>query len=409
MMGSDRINFFTGYGEASFKLTPFLLLSALFLFSYYTNRLITFRTLSFKRSLLTSGYLWLTFMLLVICVATALRSQDVLGIKRLLLLAYQMLFAFSFAAYVMQLSKQEREKVIVLGAQLGVLIYSFLNLLQVDYFFGILWGKELLSNLSFLDVMPSVYGDFAVRLSGGTLDPNRAGLILICYAALILVFSSKDKKSALILFLIAFQLLLTFSRSAYLAGIIFIFLSHRHLLRSKSAMVAMVFSVSLFVGFVLFLSNMDIGLDVQKIIDDRFSFSEHNSTGEHFRLFAKAIEIATSNYMNLVIGIGFGNSYQYLPDFFGGSKYGNFHSIYLTMLVETGIGGLMVVMLIMGIPGVKNLLFRPIIGALIGFNLFYQLQLEPFFWFVLALAWLIPTEIKPLSLCFAESRRIENL
>ena len=74
---------------------------------------------------------------------------------------------------------------------------------------------------------------------------------------------------------------------------------------------------------------------------------------------------------------------------FPGNKYGNFHSLYVTVMVESGIFALMSSLVLLGVPLIRGAQLRPMIAGLSVFNVFYQTLSEPLFWFVLALAWLL--------------------
>jgi hypothetical protein len=89
--------------------------------------------------------------------------------------------------------------------------------------------------------------------------------------------------------------------------------------------------------------------------------------------------------------VGYGNSYLLLQDVFPGNKYGNFHSMYVTLAAEAGAIALLVGLLLVGVPVVIPGPFRPLIAGIAVFNVFYQSLAEPVFWFVLALAWMALT------------------
>tara|TARA_B110000263_G_scaffold230293_1_gene224708 strand:- start:128 stop:439 length:312 start_codon:yes stop_codon:yes gene_type:complete len=89
-----------------------------------------------------------------------------------------------------------------------------------------------------------------------------------------------------------------------------------------------------------------------------------------------------------MIGMGYGNSYMELQDVFPGNKYGNFHSLYVTMLAESGVLALILSLILLGYPLGLPGAWRPLVGGFVVFNIFYQTLAEPLFWFALAMAWL---------------------
>jgi hypothetical protein len=112
------------------------------------------------------------------------------------------------------------------------------------------------------------------------------------------------------------------------------------------------------------------------------------STQEHFLLLGRGVQEATESVKRATIGMGYGNSYMELQDIFPGNKYGNYHSLYVTMLAESGVLALILSLFLIGYPLLISSPWRPLIGGFIAFNVFYQTLAEPLFWFALAMAWL---------------------
>jgi hypothetical protein len=89
----------------------------------------------------------------------------------------------------------------------------------------------------------------------------------------------------------------------------------------------------------------------------------------------------------VLVGIGYGNAYVMVQDIFPGNEYGNFHSLFVTLFAEAGAPaallaiGIFVHLLINGGP------YRPLIGAMIAYNLFQQAHTDPVLWLSLMLAW----------------------
>ena len=88
------------------------------------------------------------------------------------------------------------------------------------------------------------------------------------------------------------------------------------------------------------------------------------------------------------MGLGYGNAYLELQDMFPGSKYGNYHSLYVTMFAEAGVFALLLMLALLAGPLLRGSFWRPLVAGAVAFNLFYQTTTEPSFWFVLALAWI---------------------
>ena len=112
------------------------------------------------------------------------------------------------------------------------------------------------------------------------------------------------------------------------------------------------------------------------------------STQEHFTLLGRGLEEGTESVKRATIGMGYGNSYMELQDVFPGNKYGNFHSLYVTMLAESGVFALILSLVLLGYPLGLPGNWRSLIAGFVAFNVFYQTLAEPLFWFALAMAWL---------------------
>jgi hypothetical protein len=88
-----------------------------------------------------------------------------------------------------------------------------------------------------------------------------------------------------------------------------------------------------------------------------------------------------------LVGVGFGNSPRVLEQFFD-EDAANFHSYYITLLVECGALALILGVLLMALPALRSPTYRPMMAGFAAFNIFYQVNTEALFWFVIALAWM---------------------
>ena len=186
-------------------------------------------------------------------------------------------------------------------------------------------------------------------------------------------------------------ILLTLSRSAILATMsvgIVAALSHGGGRISRGALLTTSCSVGLITGLLLISPNLrtDVGRALEPL-GTRFSLRE-GSVRDHARLWDRGGREATVSVRRAALGVGYGDSFLLLQDIFPGNKYGNFHSLYLTLMVESGIFALLSSLVLLGVPLIRGAQLRPMIAGLLVFNVFYQSMSEPLFWFVLALAWL---------------------
>ncbi len=186
-------------------------------------------------------------------------------------------------------------------------------------------------------------------------------------------------------------LLLTLSRSALLAAASLALIAAWSAWRgrlSPGVMLATTSGVALVTA--LLLSSPDLRRQVGRALEPlgaRFSLAEQ-SAQDHTRLLDRGMEEATASVRRAAVGAGYGESFLLLQDIFPGNRYGNFHSLFLTVMVESGVFALMLLLVLLGVPLLYDSPLRPMVAGLVGFNIFYQSLGEPTFWLVLALAWL---------------------
>ena len=105
-------------------------------------------------------------------------------------------------------------------------------------------------------------------------------------------------------------------------------------------------------------------------------------------LIGRGISEATASLPRLAIGLGYGSAYTVLQDVFPGNRYASFHSLYVTIFAETGIVGLLCILVMFGVPLVQGGRYRALVAGAAVFNLFYQAHTDPAFWLILGLAWI---------------------
>lgn len=108
------------------------------------------------------------------------------------------------------------------------------------------------------------------------------------------------------------------------------------------------------------------------------------STATHFALIRHGLQIALANGKNLLLGVGWGTGYVYTRRFFAWDKYGNFHSGYISLLVESGSLALLAYLALLALPFLKRNPCASAAAVLAWSNIFYQYQASPFHWILLA-------------------------
>ena len=163
--------------------------------------------------------------------------------------------------------------------------------------------------------------------------------------------------------------------------------------RDKKILLSKYLLISSFVLFfaILYLDYYEL-INTELLIKERFNIfniSRFTSSGIHFKLILDGFNTALSNIKIFLFGSGFGTSYYLIEGYYwSGSKYGNYHSMYITSLVESGIFNALAILIYSFILPIyincKNMLLGFIVG-LFFFNIFYQVNMEPAFWFSLLL------------------------
>ena len=391
LLGADRIDLLGGRGP--FVLTPFLLLTAP----------VGAMELAARRARL--GEAWRrvppralahgAFLLVLVAVAAAslLGSLDPATTgQRTALLAVQALGA----SVIIWARHDDRSghAALARGARLGLLLALIADVAQGAAFASWLPTGVMLGEWRLVDLQAFNYAGVVPRLSGLALDPNRAALLTLIHLALLGADAPPRARgwSALGALLLG----LTLSRSGILAAGVAL------LVRAGTAPSATAgrepmrgaprLTLALATGVCVLSLALLAAPEARATAADRLApAAERLSAAEgsarlHGTLIGRGIAEATRDVPRTLLGAGYGTSYLLLRDVFG-TRYGNFHSLYVSTWVEMGIGALLIVLTLLLVPFRWAIRWRPALAALVVFNLFYQAGAEPGLWAMLALAW----------------------
>ena len=384
-LSADRIDFLGGAGP--FVLTPFLILTPVYL-TYETVRVAVFR----ERLIVWKTapvYSFVLLMFLSVVVLSTFVSTDILAsARRSLLLVALSLGTLSVA--LLTAGRAQLERALVLGAELGLAIAVLFGAFQIAAVLALTPDEFRVGYLS-VDVAPMRYAGLIPRPSGPVMDANRAGLLFLFYLFVLGKWADPGPRRRVWMTIGIVLLLLTLSRSALLATASLAAVAAWSAWRgrlSPGVMLTTTGGMALITG--LLLASPDLREQVSRAFEPlgaRFSLGE-GSAQDHTRLLDRGIEEATVSVRRVAVGAGYGESFLLLQDIFPGNRYGNFHSLFLTVIVESGVFALMLSLVLVGVPLLYDSPLRPMVAGLVGFNIFYQSLSEPTFWFVLALAWL---------------------
>ncbi|HEX4783087.1 MAG TPA: O-antigen ligase family protein [Candidatus Sulfotelmatobacter sp.] len=394
LIGADRVDLLAGHGF--FRLTPFLLFAPLVLL---IRLLLMGAGRGFKVGITPPlrrqvPYVALFALFLLISFASTLfglnPERGIVSLCDLVLVS-----SLGYCISVRILSDPEPEKLIVRSVTVALVIWLVFCIAS-----SIAWNQgffrfqdEPASSIgSFFAPTATIFG-LLPRLSGVSLDSNRAGFILVMYRVLIDRFAANTRYARFLRFTIGLFIVLTVSRSAILCYLTYLLFSTNVWMRLKTWRVALrvatIVLVCSFIGFV-FRDEISGLLDlwqVSDVVSDRISGEQGTSGGEHIELIKRGLEIWSSSPRTMIGGIGFAGSPRFLSDIFGESKYGNFHSLYVSILAELGLPAFLLFMILLGYPMFGRKGAAACIAAIAVFNIALQSYMEPFFWMALALAW----------------------
>jgi O-antigen ligase len=386
VLGADRIDLLGGAGP--FRLLPIHLATAMVIGSEWWRRLQAGRLPTITRAQAAFGALLLGMLVLV--AASVVRSVDILiSTNRAVLLAGT---AVGLSLAVLGAAdRPDLRSVLARGARAGLVLAAVFSVVQLFHFVGLApdWvrvGPVQIALQSFS------YGAFP-RLSGAAGEMNGAGAALVLQSVLIALSDPPVKGRRGWIVVGAVQVLATLSRASVLAGVIVLALFPRVVrarVATRAAMVGALLLVALSSVAVLNAGRRDLTARTLAPLASRFDPAEP-SAQSHAMLMRRGVEEATRSVPRALFGFGYGTSYRALADVMPGTKYGNFHSLYVQLWAESGIFAL----LLLGAILVGSL---PRAGALTGmlcamavYNLFYEGLAQPALWFVVALVWLAPT------------------
>ena len=279
------------------------------------------------------------------------------------------------------------------GGRWGLTLGAIWGLLEVMQFLGWVPSDWFLGPIR-MRLDPYTYAGILPRISGVTFDPNRAGLVTLLQWA---VVDRPRPKRAGWGVLTVVLLIGTLSRSALLAALAYLAIRH---LGGLSRALRRPTTPSLGISLIVALASLTLLLGPTPRermarflapVAQRLSAAE-GSAQSHTALMRQGIAEATRDVPRTLVGVGYGTSFLLLRDRFGGDRYGNFHSLYVTMWVESGIFALALLVLLLarplGLPGE----WRALLLSAILFNVFYQSIAEPAFWAIVTLAWSAPPD-----------------
>lgn len=394
LLGADRIDLLGG--EGPIVLTPFYLLTPIVLWSEGLRRRRT--GYPFLPALPSRGAAFAAGVLALLAVAalSVLVSRDVTtSVGRLVLLT-----AISCGTGLLLWSIWDDPRWsdrVARGGRWGLALGAVWGLLEVMQFLGWVPTDGFVGPIR-LRLDPYTYAGILPRLSGVTFDPNRAGLVTLLHWALVERVRPRRAGWGVLTVVL---LIGTLSRSVLLAALAYLAIRH---LGGLSGAFRRPTAPRLGISLVVALASLALLLAPtprERLgrflapVAQRLSAAE-GSAQSHTALMRQGIAEATRDVPRTLVGVGYGTSFLLLRDRFGGDRYGNFHSLYVTLWVESGIIALALIVLLLARPlGISGEWRALLLGAIL-FNVFYQSIAEPAFWAIVTLAWSAPPDMSSM-------------
>ena len=123
------------------------------------------------------------------------------------------------------------------------------------------------------------------------------------------------------------------------------------------------------------------------MVSDRISGEQGTSGADHIQLIERGLETWSTFNPHCSCRHRIRRCPRFLGDFFGDNKYGNFHSLYVSVLAELGLPAFLLFMILLGYPLISRKGTVPCVAAIAIFNIALQSYMEPIFWLALALVW----------------------
>ncbi|TVR60362.1 MAG: hypothetical protein EA422_14075 [Gemmatimonadales bacterium] len=383
LLGATRVDLLAGAGP--FLLTPFLLLSPLVLASELLR--VAQQGWEIRLPAGAGSFTVAVSVLLALLVVSAFFSiEPAASARRVSLLVVQVGFVVAIG-YAIAL-RPDPARILVRGAVLALGLTVAVNAAQLALWFqDELWPRPLSLVIS---LEPGNYFGVIPRLTGLSHDPNLGGLLTLGYLALIQILSPPEHPRSRWVAVGVVMVVLTLSRSAVLAALVYGALrwgAGRQVRITPGSVGALGAMVAAATAAILLSPGFWDGLvGVAEILGTRLTPDE-GSASEHAILFARGIQVATESVKQALVGVGYGAGYVLVQDIFPGNEYGNFHSLFITFFAEAGTPALLVSVAIFVHLLLREGPYRPLIGALVVFNLFQQAHTEPNLWLILLLAW----------------------
>lgn len=389
-LGADRIDLLGG--AAPFALLPFHVLTVAVVASEWHRRLRAADLGGISAAQGTYGVLVLA--MLALAAVSVLRSGDlVLSTNRVILFAGTAVGA-SLAIWGMS-DRGDLLMILARGARIGLVAALFLDIIQLLSFARLLPEDVAIGPVT-VWIASHAYGVIP-RLTGLGADLNGSGGALLTQTVLVALAGSSVRYRRAWIALGALLIILTLSRSSALAALPVLLLFPKVIPAGRGARLAFAAGALVIAAGTATLFAEDARATVSRALAPlagRFD-PEEGSAQVHAQLITRGISEATHDIPRTLLGIGYGASHRVLADVFPGSKYGNFHSLYVQLWVESGVMSLLLLVALLVLSVQRAGAMRGLVVGFAVYNVFYQGLIQPVFWMTLAMVWFAAAHLRP--------------
>jgi hypothetical protein len=389
-LGADRIDLLGG--AAPFAVLPFHVLTAAVVTAEWHRRLRAGNLGGMSAAQGTYGALVLA--ILALAAASVLRSGDLLlSTNRMILLAGTAV-GTSLAIWGMS-DREDLLGILARGARIGLVAAVVFDLIQLLSFARILPEHVALGPVK-VWIASHAYG-IVPRLTGLGADMNGSGGALLTQTTLIALAGAQVRYRRAWIALGALLVALTLSRSSALAALPVLLLFPKVIPTGRGARIALAVGALVAATGTATLLSEDVRASVGRALAPlagRFDPAE-GSAQVHAHLITRGIGEATHDVPRTMLGIGYGASHRVLADVFPGTKYGNFHSLYVQLWVESGVLPLLLLLTLLAISLRRAGALQGLVLGFAVYNVFYQGLIQPVFWVALALVWFAASHLHP--------------
>ena len=393
----ERIDIFRENG--SFRLTPAVLMAAIFLICFLT-KILSNKNLHISYCLL--DYIKIISMfILIIFISSCFSADWFMTFKRSSLLLLYIISGF-FAINYLYLHNHDHFKTILVECiTIQVIVYLFCSIIDIVFWLSPSFQRAFQAIFPIYNTQVWTIGGNFLRVRGASEDPNRAGIFLVICIFFLLFYKKPSLLRTIMINISIVMIILTVSRTAMLclAMLLLIYytkgLKRKNKLKtiSKSKFFISFCSLLFILGFVFFLLSTPFITQIIEYLPTRFT-ERDGSSDTHIELIFYGLRIAFNNLKIFLLGNGYGASAEILTAVFQGpaSKNYNFHNAFVSFFVECGIFAMIIFIYLIIRPLMKNKALLPIIAVIVLANIPYQIYAEAYFWYIMPFLYILADE-----------------